>query len=151
MCIRDRSGLTVKELQEREQTISQFTEVVSDLNPSRAPRVVGDPIVIDNDSDAEDMSTNNSEDAEDDIRQRNPDKDLPDKQEEYQDTDDETMEELVRATQENKENETRTRQVQEAEEPETPTRQVGPRIPVTIEEMARFAGLSLQKFNELKE
>ena len=97
------------------------------------------------------MSRNNSEDAEEEIRKRTPEKDLPDKPEETQDTDDETMEDLVRATEENKETETTTIQVQEAEEPETPTRQVRPQMPVTIEEMAQFAGLSLQKFNELKE
>ena len=78
MCIRDRSGLTVKELQQRERTVSQFTAVARDLNPCRAPRVVGDPIFLDNDSDADDMSTNNSEDAEDKIRKRTPDKYLPD-------------------------------------------------------------------------
>ena len=76
--------------------------VVRDLNPRRAPRVVGDSIVLDNDSDADDISTNNSEDAEDDIRKRTPEKYLSDKQEEIDDTDDQKLEDVVRGTQENK-------------------------------------------------
>ena len=85
------SGLKVKELQEREGTISQFTAVVHDLNPSRTERVFGDPTFIDDESDGDDIFKNNSEYAEDKIRKLTPDKDLPDKPEETQDNDDETL------------------------------------------------------------
>ena len=44
------------------------------------------------------MSTNNSEDTEDEIRKRTTDQDLPDKPEETQDTEDEILEQLLRAT-----------------------------------------------------
>ena len=81
--------------------------------------VVGDAIFIDEESDAEDMSTtkseyeeaevnyiniaqHNPEDAEDEIRKRTPDQDLTEKAEETQETDDDTLEDLLRATEEKK-------------------------------------------------